>query len=76
MMQFSDLIDAVRRDPRGFTQEVRIALNAKFPRIASGEKPDALFKLMQTETAAAVMDGDSFLGLITRSDLLNRLRLQ
>jgi hypothetical protein len=31
---------------------------------------------MEIETAVAVMDGDIFLGLVTRSDVLNRLRLQ
>ena len=72
----NDLISAVQRDKRGFTQEVRAALNKSFPRIGVGEKPDALFGLLQKESAAAVMDGDAFLGLVTRSDLLNRLRLQ
>jgi len=71
-----DLIKAVQQDERGFTLEVRTALNPKFPRIGIHEDSDALFKLMQTETAAAVMDGEAFLGLVTRSDLLNRLRLQ
>jgi cystathionine beta-synthase len=71
-----DLIKAVQQDKRGFTLEVRTALNPEFPRIGTHEKSDTLFKLMQTETAAAVMDGDEFLGLVTRSDLLNRLRLQ
>ena len=71
-----DLIAAVQRDKRGFTQEVRSALNKSFPRIGVGEKHDALFSLMQKESAVAVMDGETFLGLVTRSDLLNRLRLQ
>jgi cystathionine beta-synthase len=71
-----DLIQVVQRDPRGFTQEVRVALDAKFPRIEARQKSDALFKLLATETAVAVMDGAEFLGLVTRSDLLNRLRLQ
>jgi len=71
-----DLIQAVQRDPRGFTLEVRTALDAKFPRIEAGQKSDTLFKLLATETAVAVMDGTEFLGLVTRSDLLNRLRLQ
>jgi cystathionine beta-synthase len=71
-----DLITAVQEDARGFTQEVRAALNESFPRIGVGEKPQALFALLQHESAAAVMDGDTFLGLVTRSDLLNRLRLQ
>jgi cystathionine beta-synthase len=71
-----DIIAAVQRDKRGFTQEVRAALNKSFPRIGVAEDPQALFALLQKESAAAVMDGDTFLGLVTRSDLLNRLRLQ
>lgn len=71
-----DLIAAVQRDSRRFTQEVRAALNKSFPRIGVAEKPEALFSLLQKEFAVAVMDGDTFLGLVTRSDLLNRLRLQ
>ena len=71
-----DLIAAVQRDGRRFTQEVRVALNKSFPRIDVAEKPDALFALLQKESAVAVMDGETFLGLVTRSDLLNRLRLQ
>ena len=31
---------------------------------------------MEMETAVAVMHEDTFLGLVTRSDLLNRLRLK
>ena len=71
-----DLIQAVQHDKRGFTQEVRAALNANFPRIDVSQDRQVLFSLMEIETAVAVMDGDSFLGLVTRSDLLNRLRLQ
>ncbi|MGH8279956.1 MAG: pyridoxal-phosphate dependent enzyme [Gammaproteobacteria bacterium] len=72
----SGLIHAVRRDPQGFAQEVSTALDAKFPRIAAGAKLDDLFARLDTVTALAVMDGDEFLGLVTRSDLLNRLRLR
>ncbi|MGH8378665.1 MAG: pyridoxal-phosphate dependent enzyme [Gammaproteobacteria bacterium] len=71
-----DLIQAVRDDPRGFSQEVRAALDADFPRIQVNRKVADLYSLLEQETAAAVMDGDEFLGLVTRSDLLNRLRLQ
>jgi len=71
-----DLIQAVQRDRRGFTQEVSTALNANFPRIDVTQGHEVLFSLMEIETAVAVMDGTSFLGLVTRSDLLNRLRLQ
>ena len=72
----TDLIHAVRRDKRGFTQEVRIALDAGFPRINADRKAEDLFALLERETAVAVMGGEEFLGLVTRSDLLNRLRLQ
>jgi cystathionine beta-synthase len=71
-----DLIHAVRRDQRGFTQEARAALDVNFPRIQARRKTTELFALLEQATAAAVMDGDEFLGLVTRSDLLNRLRLQ
>ncbi|MDE2139441.1 MAG: pyridoxal-phosphate dependent enzyme [Gammaproteobacteria bacterium] len=72
----NDLIHAVRRDARGFTQDVRAALDADFPRIAVNQAPEALFTLLERKTAAAIMHGEEFLGLVTRSDLLNRLRLQ
>ncbi|MGH8307236.1 MAG: pyridoxal-phosphate dependent enzyme [Gammaproteobacteria bacterium] len=70
------LIQAVHDDPHGFSQEVRTALDADFPRIQANRKVADLYSLLEQETAAAVMDGDEFLGLVTRSDLLNRLRLQ
>ena len=72
----SDLIHAVRRDARGFAQEVRVALDLNFPRIGAGQKPEALFALLEKQTAVAIMHDQEFLGLVTRSDLLNRLRLQ
>ena len=71
-----DLIQTVQRDPRRFTQEVRSALNPNFPRIDARQRPETLASLMEIETAVAIMDGDTFLGLVTRSDILNRLRLQ
>ncbi len=71
-----DIIQAVQRDTKRFTQEVRSALNPNFPRIDARQKPEVLASLMEIETAVAIMDGDSFLGLVTRSDILNRLRLQ
>jgi len=72
----ADLIHAVRLNTLGFTQEVRTALNTAFPRIQAGSNIEDLFSLMDKETAVAIMDDDNFLGLVTRSDLLNRLRLQ
>jgi cystathionine beta-synthase len=72
----TDLIHAVRNSPEGFAQEVRKALNAGFPRIQADRDIDDLFALLEDQTAVAVMDGAEFLGLVTRSDLLNRLRLQ
>ncbi|MDE2460491.1 MAG: pyridoxal-phosphate dependent enzyme [Gammaproteobacteria bacterium] len=72
----NDLIHAVRGDKRGFALEVRVALDADFPRIAAKAKPDALFALLEQKTSVAIMHDEEFLGLVTRSDLLNRLRLQ
>ena len=50
-----DLIRAVRRDARGFTQEVRGVLNAEFPRINAQRKVEDLFALLERETAVAIM---------------------
>ena len=35
-----------------------------------------LVAMLQVQPYAAIMDGDSFMGLITRSDVLNNLRKQ
>ena len=35
-----------------------------------------LVAMLEVRSSAAVMDGDKFLGLITRSDVLNYLRRQ
>lgn len=72
----NDLICVVQRDPRGFAQEVREAVDTGFPRIQAQVAPEDLFARLSDVTAVAVMDGEEFLGLVTRSDLLNRLRLQ
>lgn len=71
-----DIIRTVRDSDGGFTQEVRSAMNTGFPRLDAARGPDDLFSLLEIETAVAIMSGDEFLGLVTRSDLLNRLRLQ
>lgn len=71
-----DIIRTVRERKGGFTQEVRVATNTGFPRLDAARKPEDLFSLLEIETAVAIMSGDEFLGLVTRSDLLNRLRLQ
>ncbi|HEX5339437.1 MAG TPA: pyridoxal-phosphate dependent enzyme [Gammaproteobacteria bacterium] len=71
-----DLIRAVSNGKGGFTQEVRNALNTGFPRLDVARPPTELFTLLESETAVAIMSGAEFLGLVTRSDLLNRLRLQ
>lgn len=72
----NDLVQAVRRDPQGFAQEVRQAVDADFPRIHASAAPEELFARLDKVTAVAVMAGEEFLGLVTRSDLLNRLRLR
>ncbi|MGH8373339.1 MAG: pyridoxal-phosphate dependent enzyme [Gammaproteobacteria bacterium] len=71
-----DIIRTVRDGEGGFTQEVHNAMNTGFPRLDAARGPDDLFSLLEIETAVAIMTGGEFLGLVTRSDLLNRLRLQ
>ena len=71
-----DLIRAVQDDPRtGFTKPVASALHAGFPVLPARAPIEALVERMGIDpTIAVVDDAGGFLGLITRTDVLNWLR--
>jgi len=71
-----DVIRAVQDDPRaGFQREVREALHSGFPTVSARAPVEALVERMGIDPTVAVVDDDgAFLGLITRSDVLNWLR--
>lgn len=85
VMDGDELIGVVTEDdilrfafgrPENFNEPVRYAMSATFLRVDKNTSINNLVALLEVRSSAAVMDGDRFLGLITRSDVLNYLRRQ
>jgi cystathionine beta-synthase len=55
---------------------VQDAMQTEFIRLQKDASLNNLVAMLQVQPYAAVMDGDDFIGLITRSDVLNHLRKQ
>jgi cystathionine beta-synthase len=55
---------------------VQDAMQTEFIRLEKDTSLNNLVAMLQVQPYAAVMDGEDFLGLITRSDVLNHLRKQ
>jgi cystathionine beta-synthase len=62
--------------PECFNEPVKQAMTISFLRVDKGTSMNNLVAMLEVRSSAAVMDGDKFLGLITRSDVLNYLRRQ
>jgi cystathionine beta-synthase len=71
-----DIIRAVQDAPEvEFTTKVAAALGAGFPVVPVGAPVEALVERIGIDPTVAVVDGEGrFLGLITRSDVLNWMR--
>jgi cystathionine beta-synthase len=72
----SDLLLAVFSNPERFRAEVRSAMSGAIETIPVSSPLGALLPVFDKGYVAVVVDGDRFLGLITRIDLLNHLRRQ
>jgi cystathionine beta-synthase len=70
----SDILVKVHRDASHFNYEVRQAMTDQLETLPPNAKIDDLLGVFDRGRVAIVMDGDKFLGLITRSDLLSYLR--
>ena len=75
----SDLLAAVEgaddsRHER-FKMPVKSAMTTKLDTVQADEKLDALLAIFDRNEVAIVLDGEEFVGLITRVDLINYLRL-
>ena len=55
-------------------QPVKAAMTAKVKTLQANEPMDSLLPIFDRDEVALVMDGDEFVGLITRVDLINWLR--
>ncbi len=71
----SDLLVKVHRDPTHFNELVKSAMTNRLETLSPGAKISDLLEVFDRGRVAIVMDGDKFLGLITRTDLLSYLRL-
>jgi cystathionine beta-synthase len=62
--------------PERFNEPVSKAMTSTFLRVDKATSLNNLVAMLEVRSSAAVMDGDKFLGLVTRSDVLNYLRRQ
>jgi cystathionine beta-synthase len=70
----SDVLLAVHQDENGFRKPVRSAMTSKLETVAPAESIDRVYDILNRGLVALVLDGDRFVGLITRADLLSYLR--
>jgi cystathionine beta-synthase len=77
LLDESDLLRVViaRRQDDPFGQAVESAMTRQVQTLDAGEPIDALLPLFAADRVAVVTEGDRFLGLVTRVDLINHLRL-
>ncbi len=71
----SDLLVKVHSDATRFNDPVSRAMTDRLETLAPTAKIKDLLEVFDRGRVAIVMDGDKFLGLITRTDLLSYLRL-
>ena len=68
------IIQYVFLDPDLMNAKVRDAMRSAFIRVERDTSINNLVAMLHVQPYAAVMDGEQFLGLITRADVLNHLR--
>jgi cystathionine beta-synthase len=62
--------------PDRFKESVKYALHSAYLKVDKSTSVNNLVAMLEVQPYAAVMDGETFLGLITRADVLNHLRRQ
>jgi cystathionine beta-synthase len=70
----SDVLMSVRSDPDCFDQPVRAAMTSKLETLPPDASLENVFEVLNRGYVVLVTENDSFLGLITRTDLINHLR--
>ena len=70
------LIQFVYGKPELMNALVEDAMETAFIKLDKKETVNNLVAMLRVQPYAAIMDGDEFVGLITRSDVLNYLRRQ
>ena len=72
----SDVLLAVHRDKAAFQQPVSDFMTTKLVTLSPDASIDDLLPIFQSDRVAIVCEGDEFLGLITKIDLIAWLRMQ
>ncbi|HKJ21023.1 MAG TPA: CBS domain-containing protein, partial [Woeseiaceae bacterium] len=70
------IIQFVYGHPDLMTAPVKDAMESAFIKLDKSESLNNLVAMLRVQPYAAIVDDDEFLGLITRSDVLNYLRRQ
>ena len=70
------IIQFVYGHPELMTAPVKDAMESAFIRLDKTESVNNLVAMLRIQPYAAILDGEEFVGLITRSDVLNYLRRQ
>jgi len=71
-----DIITYAFGQPERLTDPVEKAMKTAFVQVDKGTAVNSLVSILHGQPYAAVVDGEKFLGLITRADVLNHLRKQ
>jgi cystathionine beta-synthase len=74
LLDESDLLLAATRDHAAFRRPVRDFMSTRLTTVPVGTSIDELMPTFDQGMVAIVVDGDRFLGLVTRIDVLNFLR--
>ena len=71
-----NMLQFVYGKPQLMNAPVADAMESAFIKLNKSESMNNLVAMLRVQPYAAILDGDEFLGLITRSDVLNYLRRQ
>jgi cystathionine beta-synthase len=70
----SDLLMSIHADPQCFARPVRTAMTRKLETLPPEASLEDACRVLEKGQVVLVLEGDDFLGLITRTDLMNHLR--
>jgi cystathionine beta-synthase len=70
----SDLLMAVGEDEERFSLPVRSAMTTRLETLPPSATIHSVYDILNQGLVALIMDGEEFVGLITRTDLLNYMR--
>ncbi len=69
-----DLLNSLKNDTQHFSLTAREAMSDQVKTLPKEASPDDLLAIFDRGFVAVILDGDRFLGLITRTDVLNHWR--